>query len=73
MRLRYILSIANLRFVIQRVVKPMIQRKQQNLSGHGYGLCQEGAAHKAKKGSTWSSILSYYYRSTSSLMCPHVK
>lgn len=29
--------------------------------GHGYGLCQMGAAYRAKNGESASSILLYYY------------
>ena len=41
------------------------------LSGHGYGLCQYGAAYLAKQGTTWTSILSFYYNSTTSMFCPY--
>lgn len=41
------------------------------LFGHGWGLCQRGAAYKAKQGSSWMDILKYYYTSTTSLLCPH--
>ena len=32
--------------------------------GHGVGLCQEGAAGRARAGQTYSEILSHYYRGT---------
>lgn len=40
-----------------------------SISGHGKGLCQEGAAYKAKQGKSWQAILKYYYNSTTSLLC----
>jgi stage II sporulation protein D len=30
-------------------------------AGHGVGLCQTGAAERAKKGHTWKQILAFYY------------
>lgn len=38
--------------------------------GNGWGLCQEGAAYRAKQGSSYMNILSYYYDSTVTLVCP---
>ena len=32
--------------------------------GHGVGLCQEGAAGRARAGQTYNEILSHYYRGT---------
>jgi stage II sporulation protein D len=33
-------------------------------AGHGVGLCQTGAAERAKRGHTWQQILDFYYPGT---------
>lgn len=47
-----------------------IDGTHSSYSGNGNGLCQRGAANRAKNGYSYTNILSYYYTNSTSLSCP---